>query len=199
MLSVLDDIPREPRKGKLFFMFRFLSFKLFAGVFCSLFLLMSVALTTAQAHPHIKHYDRTAIACNPSLTGNAFPYSSPLSPQEVAETGCSGGQFSWGWTTAGSATGAATWTGYSFHFHVTIYAFIPSTHAGAQDAQYFIHEGSRYVANITVNQNNVSGWVNLGTWNFINEPPSVTLRDLSPSGSSGWQVAASAIKFYYFS
>lgn len=200
---------------------RFVSFKLFTGIFCSFLLLMSFVLATAQAHPRsamssspgtnqthtssAKSVSRAAapqsiplddVTCIPYLTGTAFPYSAPLSAQEVSETECPGATIAWGWTTAGSATGNAYWNADTTLGPITIYAFIPSSHAGAQDAQYFIHSGSKYVANIIVNQNNVSGWVKLGKWNF-SDIASVTLRDLSPSGSTGWQIAASAMDFHH--
>ena len=157
----------------------------------SFLLIMNFSLGIAQAHPQTASRPASNThTCTPSgftNNGAAFPYTAT----ETGQTGC-GSLFYWGWTTAGSANGIAYWWGTPGR--CTISVFIPNNHAGAQDAQYFIHSGSNYLANVLVNQNNHSGWVVLGTWTF-SQKAYVTLSNLSPSGQSGWQIAAGDMLF----
>jgi len=145
--------------------------------------------------------DAQDINCHPSsLTGTAFPYTAYLG---ITPPGNCDSRFDWGYTVTGYHTGMATWESNFYAFYGTLQcrveAFIPDNHAGTYNAQYFIYDGSTYLANDAfVNQNASTNWVNIyGTGYLpIHDHMVVTLDDQDPmQGGSGQTIAAYALRF----
>jgi hypothetical protein len=134
--------------------------------------------------------------CQPSLSGSAFPYRAGTGSPPP---GC-GSSFSWGFTVSGSPTGQAQWDSHFLgNWSCTAYAWIPDSHSNDLNAQYYIWDGSHYLANDAfVNQEGTTnGWVNVAnnTYFHVSDHLRVTLNDHNPKGQSGLYIAAYAMDF----
>jgi hypothetical protein len=133
----------------------------------------------------------------PTLSGGAFPFSaSTRFPPPVC-----GGTFAWGFTVSGSATGQAEWDSpFVGGWFCTAQAWIPDSHSNDPNAQYYLFDGSRYLANDSfVNQNaTTNGWTDVsnGTSFHVTDHMRVTLNDHNPFGQGGWYIAAYAVRFF---
>ncbi|GCE29206.1 hypothetical protein KDA_46900 [Dictyobacter alpinus] len=124
--------------------------------------------------------------------------------------GCGGGSFPWKVTTASDPTWTATWVlGLSEERETAchIWAYIPDNYAGAPHARWDVWTTDNDGLNAHwegwrgyyINQNNITGWVDLGSYNNTNSTYysgfKVTLSNQDDLGVSGWYIAAAALSF----
>src|SRR5258708_8654359 len=136
------------------------------------------------------------VQCQASPSGSAFPHGATTG---FAPPTC-GNSFAWGFTVSGSPTGQAQWDSHFLgNWSCTAYAWIPDSHSNDPNAQYYIWDGSRYLANDAfVNQEGTTnGWVNVtnNTYFQVSDHMRITLNDHNPKGQSGWYIAAYAMDF----
>jgi hypothetical protein len=107
------------------------------------------------------------------------------------------------WTlTASTVTHGATYFEYlpgGYNWNCTISVYIPTNHAGAPHATYWIHSQSLYLANITVDQETHSAWYRLQSFQFgtslSNSSNYIFAQLRNNDSSTGWDLAIDAIKF----
>ncbi|MGH2508647.1 MAG: hypothetical protein ACRDHZ_14780 [Ktedonobacteraceae bacterium] len=181
-----------------------------------LVLSFSVLATTPQAHAAVETHmhsvmsqqplanQENSLVCSPTwIGGQLSQFRNSNSLQHLAApSGCST-SFRWspsifqatGGNSDPNADATAQWEANIGSVPAcTIQAFIPDIDAGA-DAQYYIWNGTSYLANTTINQENASGWTTIYSGGVTGNPR-VTLDNVSPNPNKvGWDVAAYAVQF----
>jgi hypothetical protein len=161
-----------------------------------------VSYASASKAPIVPNNQLTWTVCHPSQTnGNsAFPYTATVRDQTHLPPTCNA-VFAWGFTVSGSATGQAEWDSPFVGPGLTCaaQAWVPDSHSNDPNAQYFIFDGSTYLANDAfINQGAITNtWSRLfnNTWFPISNHMRVTLSDHNPKGQAGWYIAAYAVQF----
>jgi hypothetical protein len=145
------------------------------------------------------------IQCMPYLSGGAFPHPGTQAtgnpPGLTGFGGTCGRSYSWGYTVSGTATGQAEWDSvFGGGLNCRAFAFIPDNHSNDPNAQYYLWDGNRYLANdASFNQesltNQFGGMFKNTDFFRINENMRVTLSDHNPNKQPGWNIAADAMIF----
>lgn len=190
---------------------------LFLLIFCTAFAFWSsnafASSTQSFSHRLFHTKSRASIpAYGPGQYSNCYPYTYMSGNADGSGTGngCTNANFPWKYTTGGNATWSVTWPagineGRETSMHLWVY--IPNNHAGAPHARYDVYIVSRdgtstqwlgWVGHY-INQNNVSGWIDLGNYNNTAGSNYYYFRVVTTNhddyGVSGWEMAAAAISF----
>jgi hypothetical protein len=192
-----------------------------AATLLSAFLLASgvSALTAMQAHADTVDYGSSVanpLTCHGPDTGGSassgwlWSSSGGYNSNDVIGSSssptCSGG-FAYKLSVSGSNTFSVDWT-YGTQYHSVAgktckyWAYIPSNHAGAPNAKYFVFawsptDPSHYMFNTLVNQETTTGWKYLGSAVIPSGHYATDVRlDNSEPSSPGWDVAFDAVAFH---
>jgi hypothetical protein len=109
--------------------------------------------------------------------------------------------YSWGFTVSGPATGTVSWDSpIRGAFRCAAYAFVPDDNSNDHNAQYFLFDGSRYLANDAFfTQDTLTdtfGQIYHGSPFFsVSDHLRVTLNDHNPLNEAGHLLAADAMAF----
>lgn len=150
-----------------------------------------------RSAPNGPPYHHGYVCAASQTNGNAaFPYKGTMTNSSNDTPTCNG-NFMWGWTSP-TPTGTASWTFSTFGYaHCDVGVWIPDNHAGGS-VRYDVWGDSQWLGwpGHTINQNTVTRYQDLGTYNLSGH--STVRITLTDQASGHWQIAAYSAEFGCF-